>query len=311
MSLSVNIMIPTYNQLQYIREAVESALMQDYENLEVIVSDDSPGDETRNILTPFNGSTRFQYHKNPMSLGRVGNYRHLLYQLAKGDWVIMLDGDDYFIDSGYVTKAMELLQKDTSIVLVGAGLKALYQTTGKYDVYTMSDKHFIVEGTEVFRIKKIPYHQTALYLRKLACELDFYRDPSMGSDSESLYRLCLHGKLAYLPELVAVWRLHEQNTTFTRNLRKQIGELKFIDSIYEAASPKLERKVATEWYQYMYNTMSRQLLQLALRSGQHTLVLKILYLFHQYLGMPASIHYLKQFVKGLLPNHAIRKPDLL
>lgn len=44
------IMIPTYNQEEFIIEAVNSALMQDYKNIEVIVSDDCSQDSTKPTL---------------------------------------------------------------------------------------------------------------------------------------------------------------------------------------------------------------------------------------------------------------------
>jgi len=307
MTLSVTIMIPTFRQSQYIIQAVESALQQDYEHLEIIVSDDSPEEDTRTVLYPYTSDTRFYYYKNPARLGRVANYRKLLYNLAKGDWVVMLDGDDYYTDSSFISRAMQVVNQDPSIVLVGAGIKAYYQSSGKYEFYGLGEEAFIVDGKEVFKYKKLPNHQTDIYPRRLACDLDFYRDPSMGSDSESLYRLCLYGKLAYLPEAVAVWRIHDQNTTFTRDLNQQIKELKFIDSIYAEALPKLDKKIAGEWYHHMYKTMSAQLLNLAFRSRQYFVVLKILFLFNKYLGLTLSIHYLKQWAKSIKQGFMTRK----
>lgn len=50
----VSIAIPTYNQAQFIGQAVSSALMQDYPNLEVIVVDDASTDpQALDALAPF------------------------------------------------------------------------------------------------------------------------------------------------------------------------------------------------------------------------------------------------------------------
>ena len=49
----VSVIIPTYNSGSYLKEAVESALGQDYPNLEVIVIDDGSKDESISLLTPY------------------------------------------------------------------------------------------------------------------------------------------------------------------------------------------------------------------------------------------------------------------
>src|ERR1700754_5014461 len=139
MDYSVTIMIPAYNQPQYIAQAVASALDQDYDNLEVIVADDSTDSETENALLPYITNKRLIYHKNDRRLGRVENYRLLLNRLARGSWVIMLDGDDYFLDLKYISRAIQFIKEDNSIVLVGAGIRVLYEATQIAESFGLTD----------------------------------------------------------------------------------------------------------------------------------------------------------------------------
>src|SRR6202008_1761874 len=97
----VTVMIPTYGQADVILRAVDSALAQDYANLEVVVIDDCSPDTTGAVVAA-RRATRLPHPRNDRNLGRVANYRHGLYGLARGDWVINLDGDDYFVDAGFV-----------------------------------------------------------------------------------------------------------------------------------------------------------------------------------------------------------------
>ena len=69
-SIKVTIMIPTYNQAVFIREAVDSALAQTYSNLEVIVGDDASTDGTQEIVAKIN-DPRLKYVRNVCNLGRV------------------------------------------------------------------------------------------------------------------------------------------------------------------------------------------------------------------------------------------------
>ena len=220
------------------------------------MSDDSTNDATQTLLQPFSSDKRFSYFKNPVQLGRVANYRKLLFELAKGDWVVMLDGDDYYTHPSYISQAAALISLHKDLVLVGAGMTVLQEGNGTEDSYRVHTDDIIFDGKEIFTTyERLPPHQTDIYPRALAQELDFYRDPSTASDSESLFRLCLRGRVAYIAQSVAVWRVHGSNTTYQRNLGKQINELGFIDKVYKDAQHFLSKPIAAGWRKKMYNAM--------------------------------------------------------
>ena len=90
----VSIVIPTYNNATYIADALKSAISQDYSNLEIIVLDDASNDNTAEIVNPYTTDPRVRYFKNDQNIGRVANYHKGLYDLARGEWYLNLDGDD-------------------------------------------------------------------------------------------------------------------------------------------------------------------------------------------------------------------------
>lgn len=260
----VTIMIPTYNQSKYITQAVESALNQDYSNIEVVVSDDSINGNTKLLLEKFSKHTNFKYYKNDKNIGRVKNYRKLLYDLSAGKYVIMLDGDDFFIDNSHISKAVSFFNSDEKIIVVGAGINILYEKEGVVKAQKISEIDRVFEGNDVFKKPQfLANHQTTVYNRKLACGLDFYRHPSMGSDSESLFRLYLHGKIVYLSSIASTWRIHEKNVTYIRDVKVQIKELDFIDSIADYATPFLNPNILNKWKKYMYDVMTNHVFRLA------------------------------------------------
>jgi glycosyltransferase involved in cell wall biosynthesis len=260
----VTIMIATYNQSKYILQAVESALGQDYCNIEVVVSDDSTNDETKLILGKFSKHNNFKYYKSDENIGRVKNYRKLLYDLSNGEYVIMLDGDDFFNDNAHISKAVSYFNTDEKIIVVGAGINILYKKEGVVKEQKITQSDYLFEGKNIFNEPQfLANHQTSVYNRKLACELDFYRHPSMGCDSESLFRLYLHGKIVYLSSIATTWRVHEQNTTFVRDIKLQIKELDFIDSISDSALPFLNSTILDKWKKFMYEAMSNHIFSIA------------------------------------------------
>lgn len=90
----VSICLPTYKRTAFLRGALESALGQTYPNIEVFVSDDTPGEEIRSIVEGFI-SPRLRYQKNDPALGFVPKLNNFLTE-AKGDWLVILCDDDLF-----------------------------------------------------------------------------------------------------------------------------------------------------------------------------------------------------------------------
>lgn len=297
----VSILIATYNQPQYIEDAVKSALSQDYNNLEVVVSDDSENNDTGEILNSYLADQRFSYHKNEKNIGRVANYRRLLYELATGEWVMVLDGDDYYIDNSYISKAINTIKKDRSIVMVGGGHEVYNENTNATTINQLVANDVVFDGTEVFISKlSLPQHSTNIYLRSVACKINFYRHPSAGSDAESLFRLCLHGRVSYLSNIVSVWRIHQANATYGRNINDQLKDLDFINSVYEYAKTFVDIKILRDWSFSYYKGMSYHLADAAVKTDKFTNIIRVVKLFYKYWGFKDSGYFLmRQFYRAM------------
>jgi hypothetical protein len=93
----VSFIVLGYNQEKFIREAVQSALLQTYDNLEIILSDDASSDRTFEIMVEeadrYKGPHRLILNRNPMNLGLTGNLSRAV-QLGSGGFVVEQDGDD-------------------------------------------------------------------------------------------------------------------------------------------------------------------------------------------------------------------------
>lgn len=89
----VSILIPTYNQPQFVKECIESILSQTYTDYEIIVTDDSTNTETEDMIRS-NGYP-VVYVKNKTSLGSPKNWNKAL-EYATGDYIKFLHHDDSF-----------------------------------------------------------------------------------------------------------------------------------------------------------------------------------------------------------------------
>ena len=90
----VSVIIPTYNRLATLREAVRSALDQTHPEMEVIVVDDQSNDETAAVMAEWaSREPRLLFHRIEEK-GRASVCRNKGLELAKGEFVTFLDDDD-------------------------------------------------------------------------------------------------------------------------------------------------------------------------------------------------------------------------
>lgn len=128
----ISVLIPTYNRSHYLVEAVESALSQDYSNFEVIVSDNASTDGTGEAVRKYLADPRFRYFRNGKNLGSGPNYRRLLYEYATGRFAHYLTDDDYFIDTGHLSKAARIIREHgVKTVFSGAESRKEGEKTGR------------------------------------------------------------------------------------------------------------------------------------------------------------------------------------
>jgi glycosyltransferase involved in cell wall biosynthesis len=86
----VSVIIPTYNYGHFVVEAVKSALVQTFRNLEIIVVDDGSTDDTARRLEPFRNDIRYVYQENQ----GLSSARNTGIRMALGEWIALLDADD-------------------------------------------------------------------------------------------------------------------------------------------------------------------------------------------------------------------------
>ncbi|MGD1909649.1 MAG: glycosyltransferase family 2 protein [Rivularia sp. (in: cyanobacteria)] len=94
MNPKVSIIIPTYNTSSYITKAIESALEQTEKNIEVIVVDDASSDNTVEVVRKILDK-RLKILVNQSNQGPSYS-RNRALQVAKGEWVALLDSDDWY-----------------------------------------------------------------------------------------------------------------------------------------------------------------------------------------------------------------------
>lgn len=89
----VSILIPAYHE-KYFRLAFQSALAQTYPNIEIVISDDSPGDSTRRYVEEGQWPVPVRYQFNPDRHDRGHSNFNRCFRMAQGEYIKFLCDDD-------------------------------------------------------------------------------------------------------------------------------------------------------------------------------------------------------------------------
>lgn len=109
----VSVVIPVYNVKPFLEKSINSVVNQSYTNLEIIVIDDGSNDGSSELLDEYiNNSSRSILLKHIENNG-LSNARNTGIDLATGDYLLFLDGDDW-LDTNAIRNLINIIQNSES-----------------------------------------------------------------------------------------------------------------------------------------------------------------------------------------------------
>ena len=98
----VSVIIPTYKRYDVLSRAIDSALNQTYNNIEIIVIDDNKKEsefrkKTEETMKKYENNSKVKYIKNEKNLGGAET-RNVGVKNANGEFIAFLDDDDEFVN---------------------------------------------------------------------------------------------------------------------------------------------------------------------------------------------------------------------
>lgn len=90
----ISICIPAYRKPQYVIRCLDSILKQDYREVEVIISDDSPDEDIKEAIAPYQNRLTLHYFHNKPALKSPGNWNNAINK-ATGGFIMLLHQDDW------------------------------------------------------------------------------------------------------------------------------------------------------------------------------------------------------------------------
>lgn len=233
MSPRVSICIPTFNRPACAEKAVLSCLAQTYADHEIVVTDNSDDDLTRQRIEAL-GTSQVRYHKNSHNLGGIGNLTRAV-ALAKGEFVKLLMDDDLLAPE-CVELSVQAFDRHPEVGVVMAPLRIIdefdrpttttfYLIERKRELYRYRTHDALIAGRDIladFLMHLYPccVPSGLMYRRRCFQELGTF-EPRFGfaCDVELCMRFAKRCDFFYIDRHLASWRYSLSSDTV--NLHKK------------------------------------------------------------------------------------------
>lgn len=212
-------MIPAYNRPDTLKIAIESVLQQTYQNIEIIICDDSSDNRVQEMLVPYIKSyPQIKYHKNERNLF-LENW-HKCFDLASGEYINYLMDDDVF-HKDKIAKMIYFFNEFENITLVTSYRQTINES-GHF-ISPMRATMKLYQETRILEGKRfgnfvltnclnvIGEPTTVLFRKKdLTEKFGVYQGKqySLINDLAAWLSLLSKGKAVYIPEALSYFRIH-------------------------------------------------------------------------------------------------------
>lgn len=209
----VSIVCLTFNQERYIKDALESFLMQqtDFE-FEILINDDASTDGTTKILREYekkypNVIKVVYQNDNLYSKGFRNFIPRFLLPISSGEYIAVCEGDDYWTDPKKLQKQVDFMDAHKEYALCFHKTQVKYEKNPEKDfLFPDVEKLQWYTHKELLKTNYIPTN--SIMYRKLKDYDNYPFDVSPGDWFMHLYH-AKYGKIKFIKEVMSVYRKHE------------------------------------------------------------------------------------------------------
>ncbi|HCE66588.1 MAG: hypothetical protein A2X82_05865 [Geobacteraceae bacterium GWC2_55_20] len=233
----ISIAMTVFNAARFLSKTLESLLAQDYEDFELVISDNASEDGSSEICRMFaERDSRIKYYRNITNMGPVRN-SYKAIDLCTGDFIMPAADHDMYHTS-FISRLFELLQQDESVVL--AYPRSIYIDENDQTIELLPDvidtrgldacQRFCKNIWE-FGWMNMVY---GLY-RSAALRTIWHTQPTIGPDHVMIAKLCFLGSIALIDEPLFFRRRNRPDEDTQECTKRQIAS--FVNPNYESIIP--------------------------------------------------------------------------
>lgn len=200
----LSVVIPVYNKRNEVRRAVESVLGQSFSEIAVLVVDDGSTDGSLEVLSEISDS---RLKTVSVTNGGEGMARNLGVEMAEGDLVAFLDGDDEWLPD-FCKEMINLIRRFPQAGIYCSGVLVERAGGGRHRLPTSGLPSGWRSGIvpDYFRTRNVITASSVVIRRHVFLKAGGFRTglPS-GTDLDLWLRMAAYAEVAHLNEPLAVW----------------------------------------------------------------------------------------------------------
>lgn len=180
MEIMLSVIMTVYNHEAYIKKAIDSLLMQKIDfTYEVLIGEDCSTDGSRQIISQMEETLPECVHiyYREKNLGMYGNFTDLCSQ-AKGRYMIILEGDDYWMYECKLQWQVDYLNQHPEILAVAHNTIVVDENNNPIDGAVYPDCHDRIYTLKHYRKGIMPGHTATLMYR------NYHRDSIFSTEVE-------------------------------------------------------------------------------------------------------------------------------
>ncbi len=214
----VSIVCPAYNHAKFISKALDGFIMQKTNfPFEIIVHDDASTDNTVAIVKEYEVKypqlfSNIYQKENQFSIA-IGNVSTITYHAARGKYIALCEGDDYWTDPLKLQKQVNALESNSDCSFCFTNVLKLTQKTGELVSVAIPN---VTNGRIIFKsyIERGGYIPTLTVMFKTSClpnPLPAFFMNAIKQDWLTFLLLLKKGDGIYLDEVMGVYRYHDKS----------------------------------------------------------------------------------------------------
>ena len=226
----VSIGIPTYNRSSYLKTAIDSALCQTYNNLEIIVSNNGSNDDTIEVLSNYTDE-RLTVVNHENNSGMLFNFNSCL-NAATGEFFLLLSDDD-ILEEYAIEKLLKGFINDT--ISVSYGRVSYLRDCDTKKSQESFDAPKVERGSEllenILKYQRVAFPSATMFRTMAAKKIGGYPNVGLSTDFGILALLSINNSVFFSSKVIVQIRLHDDNLSLSEDaILSQIELLNWVNN---------------------------------------------------------------------------------